>query len=66
MTTSKEVQKIQSEVREYLAFMASQNKTPSCVYLRQAQIDKLQKQAKRDGIQWHPVIDGYPIKVWEA
>ena len=64
MTISKDVMKIEAEVRAYLEFMSSQGKAPSCVYLTTAQIAKLKKQTERNGGEWHNVIDGYPIKVW--
>lgn len=64
MTIAKDVQNIHSEIREYLARMAELKREPSAVYLTSKQIEKLEKQAKRDGVEFHPVIDGYPIKVW--
>ena len=64
MTIAKDVQKIESELRKYIAHMASQNKTPSCLYLTTAQVEKFKKQAKRDGFEWIPVFDGHPIKTW--
>ena len=66
MAIAKAVQTIHDEVRAYLTFMAEQNRSVSQVYLSSKQVAQLKRQADKDGVKWHPVIDGYPIKVWNA